>query len=105
MNTIEQLATDNGLTIVVRGTQYARLMLGDTELAVFHEFGWEPAARGWFPAKLMEYRELCVAQHQPGVLCPAHHNGQAVICRELFNCIHSLFPLHFFGVGCSVVSG
>ena len=29
MTTIEQLATDNGLTIVVRGTQYARLMLGE----------------------------------------------------------------------------
>ena len=47
MTTIEQLATDNGLTLVVRGTQYARLQRGDTKLAVFRGVGWEPIARGW----------------------------------------------------------
>ena len=57
MTTIEQLATDNGLTIVVRGTQYARLMLGDTELAVFRGVGWEPAARGWLDGWAQSQRE------------------------------------------------
>ena len=57
MTTIEQLATDNGLTIVVRGIQYARLMLGDTELAVFRGVGWEPAARGWLDGWAQSQRE------------------------------------------------
>ena len=57
MTTIEQLATDNGLTFVVRGTQYARLLLGDTELAIFRGVGWEPAARGWLDGWAQSQRE------------------------------------------------
>jgi hypothetical protein len=47
MTTLKQLAEHHGLTIVVRGTQYARLELGGKRLAVFRGVGWEWGARAW----------------------------------------------------------
>lgn len=47
MRPVQQLAADSGLTLVVRGTRYARLQLGDKKLTVFRDAGWEPATRAW----------------------------------------------------------
>jgi len=73
MTEIEQLAADSGLTIVARGTQYARLMLGDKKLTAFRGVGWEPAARAFIDGWLQSQKEHDLVRIDGCVEVAGHH--------------------------------
>jgi|GEM_PF-6669463 len=76
MATFEQLAANDGMTTVGRGTQYAPLVPGSKMLAVFRGVDWELAALAWIDggiAKPIEAHEClrgCDDVAGDVVLCP-----------------------------------